>query len=530
MTPEQLEIAEAFKQVSFRANSPEKKFVDAFLATVKKSPGFELTDKQDAYIRDLCFRYRREMPIGLVLQQVQHGHSTFMWMAPDLARSGLIKNEPWVPDNAAKAVALFQQKTLHTCAALVAALHPNAFGYIALAPVLVLAISEGSSMSKNSERKKVARDWSNRFEVLGIEFKERHVRKLMESVGLSYSLRKLHASVLESSHWATVQALCTINKESTLSQIIPAREDQKQWLESIGRWSAHMGRRFQNPGLHFEWACRQFNPDNMRRTNQDVQDVRNNASNIADFAGTHPNRFNLKWTIDSAMRETRRWHDEIARMTHEQKYFQDNARGWDDPIDYKPFPSQMRIGDCVFIALQSGKQLFEEGRDMHHCVGSYSRDVISGNSRIYSMVTRDRDGIKRIATVEFSAHKGPLWNQPDPGPNGMTAIEAIEFDGQKYRHTWHVVQCKGPYNAMVSKEHYQLVEDFCNKLNYMAAAWDHSRRVQESYMARLEQVKWAAPTMMMTLDEARAIGIAEAVDQMLIQQTLPAIDRLRGAA
>lgn len=491
MTPDQLEIAKALERVDFRPGSDEKKFAKAIIATAKTSPGTELSDGQDRSLRDITFKYRRQLPVGLVIKQVQHATKTIHWIAPDLVKSGVIPNDPYVAHNASRAVDLFPQKSMQQCAAILASLHPYAFDYIAQAPVLVLAAAQGSALSKVAERKRVSQEWKPRFERGG------KLRGLMESVGVPYALRKLHPSIMESNQWDIINALCewdataakSARQVSVLADLIPDREDQKDWLARIGQWTAQMGRRFNNRGLHFEWACRQFNPANMRRTNQDVRDVLNHIAAIADFAGTHANEFNNRWTLDRALQEARRWHDEMARASHEQRFFLEHHLGWDEPVDYLPFPTRVGMGCYEFIALRSGKELYEEGRDMHHCVGSYSKDVIADRSRIYSMI--DRDILKRVATVEFSRASQMAYPLPMLGADGPTAMTTRSWDigegrnVQRYRSAWHTVQAKGPYNGTLSKDAHAAIKAFEDRLNYYWAMFEHEQKHKEEYKTRL---------------------------------------------
>jgi hypothetical protein len=69
----------------------------------------------------------------------------------------------------------------------------------------------------------------------------------------------------------------------------------------------------------------------------------------------------------------------------------------DKVIDYKPLPLLWEHDGLSFVALQTGKTLHAEGAAMHHCVATYWRNVVSSESRIYSI----RDNGNRAATLEL---------------------------------------------------------------------------------------------------------------------------------
>ena len=65
--------------------------------------------------------------------------TALQWLAPSMARDGLIKNSAWIPPACEAAVALFGDSRLHLPATLLAALNPYAIDYIRQAPALVTA-------------------------------------------------------------------------------------------------------------------------------------------------------------------------------------------------------------------------------------------------------------------------------------------------------------------------------------------------------------------------------------------------------
>lgn len=521
MTPQQLELASAFESVTFRGE--DKKFATAFVATAKKNPGIELTDKQDRFIRDLAFRYRRQIPIGLVIAQVQHAEKTVRWIAPELAKTNIIKDEHWVADSAAKAVALFQSKSLHQCAMILASLHPFAYDYLAQAPVIVLAISRGTNLSKGSERKRVSREWVSRFEAGG------KLRVVMEAAQVAYAFRKLHPSILEADQWETIELLSKLVDASTLSQIIPAREDQKDWLRNLRVWHTQMGRRFQNRELRLEWAARQFNPDNMRRLNIDVREALEQAGNLADFAGQagQVREFNTRWNLAQALVAQRAWHEELARARNDQRFYMQHGHGWEEQVDYTPLPIQWAHQEYLFTALRSGKELYQEGRDMHHCVGSYSDAVLKGRSRIYHV--HDREADRRICTVEFDFHKGTRsMFMADDADVQLATISHYPIDGEKYLQMWHMVQAKGIHNAPPHKETMKVIKLFEERINYFAALFEHEKRHKREFEVRLAKVMLEPPPMLVKTGEIQDGEFALSEDCLRHVQSVRAERAKRG--
>lgn len=515
MTPDQLKLAEAFGRVTFHALN-DRKLANAFIATAKQQPGMVLSDTQLAQVQDLARRYRRQLPIDVVIVEAKQGDAALEWIAADLTKHAptcathkgkpcncdtpIIPKEPWVPENAAKALALFPNKSLHQCAAILAGLHPCAYDYIAAAPIVVLAVSQGSSLSKSTERKRVCREWKGRFQDFGTIFKARYVNRMLASAGLPHHLRKLHPSIMDADQWPIIQALCELahrwaeanpkaaaQGQCVLRDLIPEREDQKFWLNCLDHWRNRMEHRYQNGQLHLEWAARQYHPQTMRRHTVDAAAARNEAGNLADFAGRAEGReFNTAWNLNQALQAQREWHTELARAQNEQKFFLQHGYRWEQPVDYTPFPLHFRFKDYEFTALQTGRQLFEEGRDMHHCVGSYSDAVIAGTSRIYHLHDFERD--RRIATVEFSQARR-FYELPIQDGRVMTATEQRYcIDGKDYRECWHVMQAKGPTNGSLRPGDWEAVNALKDRLNYHWALYQHVKKEQESYDLRLAQL------------------------------------------
>jgi len=77
---------------------------------------------------------------------------------------------------------------------------------------------------------------------------------------------------------------------------------------------------------------------------------------------------------------------------------------WRRPIDYALLPQRAELGGFDFVALRTGEQIFSDGNEMRHCVSTYTRQVSSGQSRLFSI---RRDG-RRIATLELQSNSNSL--------------------------------------------------------------------------------------------------------------------------
>lgn len=69
MTPEQIEIAKALGQVTYRPASSEKRFAKNVAFLAEHSPELPISGRQDAFMRQLAWRFRRQMPERLVPPQ-----------------------------------------------------------------------------------------------------------------------------------------------------------------------------------------------------------------------------------------------------------------------------------------------------------------------------------------------------------------------------------------------------------------------------------------------------------------------------
>jgi hypothetical protein len=208
----------------------------------------------------------------------------------------------------------------------------------------------------------------------------------MRAYGLPVPLRLIDARVLTSTRATVIRRLALMNP-STLAQIIPAtRPKQNAWLQALDNWCGGMAGRDCSQCLFFEWAATNY----PGITYSEANGVRH----MVDFVCAHADTFNPRWPLKRAGAEEQKWHAELAMVEMVER----TGMALDRAIDYAPLPLRWEHGGLRFVALQTGKALHAEGAAMHHCVATYWQNVVSGKSRIYSILENGN----RIATLEIS--------------------------------------------------------------------------------------------------------------------------------
>lgn len=360
-------------------------------------------------------------------------YSPLQWLAPDMAREGLIRNNPWVEPACEAAVAMFSDRKMAVAATVIAALHPFAIEYIRQAPALVVALAQGRDLAARKERLRVAN------QIALLCSRGPRLKNLMRGCGLQPQLRGLLAPVLRLQDWDLLRKLSAV-PPSTLAQSIPATaRQQRLWLCLLDTWTRHMGRQFDDPGLHLGWAAIRLRDVPMRMNAANAPAPALDVRDLADFAGNSRRTFNEKWTLQQAVNASERWHVESARQANEAAFLHQHGIGWKQIIDYAPLPARAEIGGFEFVALQSGAQIFSEGREMHHCVMTYAALVARGRSRLYSI----RQQGSRVATLELVRMSSTTRPRANYAP----------------------AQLKGPGNGAVSEQIAYAARAFVNVVN-----------------------------------------------------------------
>ena len=445
MTPKQIAIAKCLGRCSLPLAAGMKSFVRNMAYRAEHSPGEEISDKQDTYLHAVAYRFRRQLPADLLAEdeQPRGKMTTLQWLAPEMARAGLLKNDPWVTAAADAAEALFPNHALRTCAVLIAALHPHAIDYINQAPVLVMAASHGGMLHKIKDRQEVARRLKPLLD------RGPKLREMMGAFGLPLPLRGICAWALAPSRWGAIQLLAKV-PPSTLAQSIPEKATrQASWLNVLSTWEHRMRARFDEPYKLATWAAMHLA---ILTTAQATIDI---TSDLADFAGSPGVVFNERWSYAQALAAAQRWHAELARKSNEEQFFARNGLAWDQPIDYGGMPTEYEATNGLKImALRSGAEIYEEGVAMHHCVASYTQSVVAGKCRLFSV----RKGDERIATFELR-------------PNDYLWASKQEKMVVHEKGTWLVSQMKGPCNAVPSVETKMAIRAFLKAAGGKEIEW-----------------------------------------------------------
>jgi hypothetical protein len=105
--------------------------------------------------------------------------------------------------------------------------------------------------------------------------------------------------------------------------------------------------------------------------------------------------FNLKGkTWDSLWRKALEWFVEAD-------FAPKSVQKWEQFRLKNKYVRTETRGDFVFEQLLSQKELIKEGKQMNHCVGSYSRRCLINNSAIFSM-QNILENKKTLVTVEIN--------------------------------------------------------------------------------------------------------------------------------
>jgi hypothetical protein len=113
--------------------------------------------------------------------------------------------------------------------------------------------------------------------------------------------------------------------------------------------------------------------------------------------------------VKAAMQASRDWHEAVASMSDATNHLA-LPPPWYPPAKQAAFE---------IVPITTAADLYREGREMHHCVGSYADRVREGCTYVYSV---RQDG-KPVATVSLVRHDGN--GALTSGHGGQVAIEQV---------------------------------------------------------------------------------------------------------
>ena len=99
----------------------------------------------------------------------------------------------------------------------------------------------------------------------------------------------------------------------------------------------------------------------------------------------------------------------------------------------------------VSVELLNANDLYEEGQEMHHCVGDYVDDCIAGDSAIFSLRKIENGTFKRLATVEISPR------------------------------SWELVEANGNCNSELTHEAFSILKTWLNEAD-VKGWWDYKEQ------------------------------------------------------
>jgi hypothetical protein len=103
-------------------------------------------------------------------------------------------------------------------------------------------------------------------------------------------------------------------------------------------------------------------------------------------------------TAASLLRQVETWHRQLARSA--QYPVEWRACGIPSFAFVEGSEHSQSNKRWTIREILSSKALTEEGRAMRHCVASYARSCAKGACSIWSLQVKDRDGTRRVLTVE----------------------------------------------------------------------------------------------------------------------------------
>jgi hypothetical protein len=281
-----------------------------------------------------------------------------------------------------RARALFPNQGIHRTAEFLAQIAPRAIDYLEQAPVLALCFAVKNST--RADRLYIASRMG------GPIARGERLRSVMAAVNIPYPLRKLKGAALFPYSQVTVRSLSVIDN-STLSQAIPETVGgQRKWLSGIAKHRMRMLLRSHTVDLgEFRWIV--AHAGDAKKAFE--------VESVADYIVQHNGFEWARWTWDRAWRETELWHDRLASVRNLSRL--PGGIREDTCIDLSDWPDHAEQDGFEFFKLATPSMIFEEGRQMRHCVASYMGGVMNGDFSLFSI----RRDMRRLATLQLAGKR-----------------------------------------------------------------------------------------------------------------------------
>lgn len=280
-------------------------------------------------------------------------------------------------------VGMFRDIALRTTAQAMLRADPFAEDYLRQAPIIVYGFY----------LKRGFLSWWGSNGAVTTGFREmlarsRRLRDIMAELGLPWPLRKLEAEIIGSSALAIISMFVEA-QPSTLGRVLSRGAEHQRRL----RHALHpcyelrylRGRRV--PELS-DWFVGGASD---RLTCGHSILIQSETREIVDFL-IHGGVVDVRWSWADALAAVRRWHSELATERARRE-----AAETREVADYGALPLRLVVDGFEFVALRTRLDLYDEGKELAHCVASYWPKLRDGSSRIYGI---RQDG-RRLATMEI---------------------------------------------------------------------------------------------------------------------------------
>ncbi len=104
------------------------------------------------------------------------------------------------------------------------------------------------------------------------------------------------------------------------------------------------------------------------------------------------------WTLATLQRRTDAWYEELRR----RYTYVSNVPSWKGAT-YRPFECMVEGMVYKIVQLTTAEELFEEGKQMSHCVASYGYRCVNGEVSVWSLRKLVNGKTKSLVTIELSA-------------------------------------------------------------------------------------------------------------------------------
>lgn len=114
---------------------------------------------------------------------------------------------------------------------------------------------------------------------------------------------------------------------------------------------------------------------------------------------TQDEKYSMKGrTADSVIKKMEEWHAQLQKKKYQRENIQFKSSGFEG-VTYD-WSQENKVQIWRIFELLTSDALYDEGRRMGHCVGSYSYAVQNGRCSIWALTLEDNDGNWAMNTIE----------------------------------------------------------------------------------------------------------------------------------